>query len=117
MYELRNRTETTIRNRIRNVDNRTIRDRIRGIIRNTIKNRLRGNIRNRIRNRLRDNIRITTRNATVDSTPQNNIFREYIFIEVKLLPPTPPTLKPIPIPPSRPNDFKHIAIDCLILKI
>ena len=69
MYELRNRTETTIRNRIRNVDNRTIRDRIRGIIRNTIKNRLRGNI------------RITTRNATIDSTPQNNIFREYIFIE------------------------------------
>lgn len=70
-----------------------------------LENRLRGNIRNRIRN------------ATIDSTPQNNIFREYIFIEVKLLPPTPPTLKPIPIPPSRPNDFKHIAIDCLILKI
>ena len=23
---------------------------------------------------------------------------------------SPPTLKPIPIPPSRPNDFKHIAI-------
>lgn len=105
MYELRNRTETTIRNRIRNVDNRTIRDRIRGIIRNTIKNRL------------RDNIRITTRNATIDSTPQNNIFREYIFIEVKLLPLTPAHFKPIPIPPSRPNDFKHIAIDCLILKI
>lgn len=99
MYELRNRTETTIRNRIRNVDNRTIRDRIRGIIRNTIKNRLRGNI------------RITTRNATIDSTPQNNIFREYIFIEVKLLPHKPPTLKPIPIPPSRPNDLKHIAIN------
>lgn len=99
MYELRNRTETTIRNRIRNVDNRTIRDRIRGIIRNTIKNRLRGNI------------RITTRNATIDSTPQNNIFREYIFIEVKLLPLTAPTLKPIPIPPSRPNDLKHIAIN------
>lgn len=99
MYELRNRTETTIRNRIRNVDNRTIRDRIRGIIRNTIKNRLRGNI------------RITTRNATIDSTPQNNIFREYIFIEVKLLPLTAPYFKPIPIPPSRPNDLKHIAID------
>lgn len=99
MYELRNRTETTIRNRIRNVDNRTIRDRIRGIIRNTIKNRL------------RDNIRITTRNATIDSTPQNNIFREYIFIEVKLLPLTAPYSKPIPIPPSRPNDLKHIAIN------
>lgn len=99
MYELRNRTETTIRNRIRNVDNRTIRDRIRGIIRNTIKNRLRGNI------------RITTRNATIDSTPQNNIFREYIFIETKLLPLTAPYSKPIPIPPSRPNDLKHIAID------
>lgn len=99
MYELRNRTETTIRNRIRNVDNRTIRDRIRGIIRNTIKNRLRGNI------------RITTRNATIDSTPQNNIFREYIFIEVKLLPLTAPYSKPIPIPPSRPNDLKHIAIN------
>jgi len=99
VYELRNRTGTTIRNRIRNVDNRTIRDRIRGIIRNTIKNRLRGNI------------RITTRNATIDSTPQNNIFREYIFIEVKLLPLTAPYSKPIPIPPSRPNDLKHIAID------
>ena len=29
---------------------------------------------------------------------------------MKLLPHKPPTLKPIPIPPSRPNDFKHIAI-------
>ena len=111
MYELRNRTETTIRNRIRNVDNRTIRDRIRGIIRNTIKNRLRDNIRNRIRNRIRDNIRNRIRNATIDSTPQNNIFREYIFIEVKLLPLTAPYSKPIPIPPSRPNDLKHIAIN------
>jgi hypothetical protein len=100
VYELRNRTGITIRNRIRNRTNNELRNRIRGIIRNTIKNRLRGNI------------RITTRNATIDSTPQNNIFREYIFIEVKLLPPTPPTLKPIPIPPSRPNDLKHIAIDC-----
>lgn len=86
--------------RIRSVD-KTIRDRIKSTI----------------RNRLRGGIRITTRNATIDSTPQNNIFREYIFIEVKLLPLPPPTLKPIPIPPSRPNDLKHIAIDCLILKI
>ena len=38
------------------------------------------------------------------------IFREYIFIEVKLLPLTAPYSKPIPIPPSRPNDLKHIAI-------
>nr|DAX96367.1 MAG TPA: hypothetical protein [Crassvirales sp.] len=30
---------------------------------------------------------------------------------MKLLPHKPPALKPIPIPPSRPNDFKHIAID------
>lgn len=44
-------------------------------------------------------------------------FSEYIFIEVKLLPLTAPYSKPIPIPPSRPNDLKHIAIDCLILKI
>lgn len=43
--------------------------------------------------------------------PQNNIFREYIFIETKLLPLTAPYSKPIPIPPSRPNDLKHIAID------
>lgn len=43
--------------------------------------------------------------------PQNNIFHEYIFIEVKLLPLTAPYSKPIPIPPSRPNDLKHIAID------
>lgn len=43
--------------------------------------------------------------------PTNNIFHEYIFIEVKLLPHTPPLTKPIPIPPSRPNDLKHIAID------
>lgn len=26
-------------------------------------------------------------------------------------PDSPPTLKPIPIPPSRPNDLKHIAIN------
>lgn len=51
------------------------------------------------------------RNATVGPTPQNNIFREYIFIETKLLPLPPPSLKPIPIPPSRPNDLKHIAIN------
>lgn len=43
--------------------------------------------------------------------PGEIYFREYIFIEVKLLPHTPPLTKPIPIPPSRPNDFKHIAID------
>ena len=42
--------------------------------------------------------------------PGENNFYEYIFIEVSLLPHKPPTLKPIPIPPSRPNDFKHIAI-------
>lgn len=72
---------------------------------------LKSTIRNTIRNRLIGNIRITTRNATIDSTPQNNIFREYIFIEVKLLPLTAPYFKPIPIPPSRPNDLKHIAID------
>ena len=50
------------------------------------------------------------RNTTVDSTPKNNIFREYIFSETKLLPNTAPYFKPIPIPPSRPNDFKHIAV-------
>ena len=49
--------------------------------------------------------------TTIGTTPQNNIFREYIFIEVKLLPLPPPSLKPIPIPPSRPNDLKHIAIN------
>ena len=51
------------------------------------------------------------RNATVGTTPQNNIFREYIFSETKLLPLTAPYSKPIPIPPSRPNDLKHIAIN------
>nr|DAU05612.1 MAG TPA: hypothetical protein [Crassvirales sp.] len=30
---------------------------------------------------------------------------------MKLLPLTPSPSKPIPIPPSRPNDLKHIAID------
>lgn len=29
----------------------------------------------------------------------------------------PPTPNQFQYPPSRPNDFKHIAIDCLILKI
>lgn len=48
----------------------------------------------------------------VSAIPRRKIFfSEYIFIEVNLLPHTPPLTKPIPIPPSRPNDFKHIAID------
>lgn len=47
----------------------------------------------------------------VSAIPRRKIFfSEYIFIEVKLLPHTPPLTKPIPIPPSRPNDLKHIAV-------
>lgn len=87
MYRLRNRTGTTVRNRIRNRTNNELRNRI-GTIR---RNKLRG--------------------TTISTAPQNNIFREYIFIETKLLPLTAPYFKPIPIPPSRPNDLKHIAID------
>lgn len=50
--------------------------------------------------------------------PHKIIFFMSIFLSRRgSYPDSPPTLKPIPIPPSRPNDFKHIAIDCLILKI
>lgn len=87
MYRLRNSTEATVRNRIRNRTNNELRNRIGAIRRKRI------------------------RNATVGAAPQNNIFREYIFIEVKLLPLTAPYSKPITIPPSRPNDLKHIAIN------
>ena len=78
-----------------------------GIRPNDLKHRI-GTIRNRIRGTtIRNRIRGTTNSAA----PQNNIFYEYIFIEVGLPPLTAPYSKPIPIPPSRPNDFKHIAID------
>lgn len=57
-------------------------------------------------------IRTTDIRLIRSATPRRKIFfSEYIFIEANLLPHKPPTLKPIPIPPSRPNDFKHIAID------
>lgn len=56
--ELRNRIRTTIRDRIRNRTNNELRNRI-GTIR---RNKLRG--------------------TTISAAPQNNIFREYIFIEV-----------------------------------
>lgn len=87
VYRLRNRTGTTVRNRIRNRTNNELRNRNRTIRRNKL------------------------RGTTISAAPQNNIFHEYIFIETKLLPLPPPTLKPIPIPPSRPNDLKHIAIN------
>ena len=81
----------------------------------TNKKGLGGTIRTTIRITIRTTIRITIvgtiRGSTISAAPQNNIFREYIFIEVKLLPLTAPYSKPIPIPPSRPNDLKHIAID------
>lgn len=64
-----------------------------------------------IRATIRTTIVGTIRGSTISAAPQNNIFREYIFIETKLLPLTAPYSKPIPIPPSRPNDLKHIAID------
>lgn len=87
VYRLRNRTGTTVRNRIRNRTNNELRNRIRTIRRNKL------------------------RGTTISAAPQNNIFHEYIFIETKLLPLTAPYSKPIPIPPSRPNDLKHIAIN------
>lgn len=43
--------------------------------------------------------------------PHKIIFFMNIFLSRRSsYPLPPPTLKPIPIPPSRPNDFKHIAI-------
>lgn len=77
----------------------------------TNKKGLGGTIRTTIRITIRTTIVGTIRGSTISAAPQNNIFREYIFIEVKLLPLTAPYSKPIPIPPSRPNDLKHIAID------
>lgn len=68
-------------------------------------------IRRRLGTIRKKRLRGVVRDITVSAAPQNNIFREYIFIEVKLLPLTAPYSKPIPIPPSRPNDLKHIAID------
>ena len=44
--------------------------------------------------------------------PHKIIFFVSIFFRRRSSYPTPPpTLKPIPIPPSRPNDLKHIAIN------
>lgn len=75
-----------------------------GLIYNIVLKGFIGNDINSISNELRT--------YTVSATPRRKIFfSEYIFIKVKLLPHKPPTLKPIPIPPSRPNDLKHIAID------
>lgn len=74
-----------------------------GLIYNIVLKGLIGNDINSISNELRT--------YTVSATPRRKIFfSEYIFIKANLLPHKPPTLKPIPIPPSRPNDFKHIAI-------
>lgn len=74
-----------------------------GLIYNIVLKGFIGNDINSISNELRT--------YTVSATLRRKIFfSEYIFIKVNLLPHKPPTLKPIPIPPSRPNDFKHIAI-------
>lgn len=111
MYELRNRTGITVGTTIGTIR----RERIRSIVRSTNKKDLELELELLIRRRLgtirKKRLRGVVRDTTVSAAPQNNIFREYIFIEVKLLPLTAPYSKPIPIPPSRPNDLKHIAID------
>ena len=76
----------------------------------TVRNRIRNRTNNELRNRIRTIRRNKLRGTTISAAQQNNIFMNIFFIETKLLPLTAPTLKPIPIPPSRPNDLKHIAI-------
>ena len=61
--------------------------RFRSITYNELRNRIRTTIRDRIRTAIQITIRTTRRTTTVSAAPpEKYIFREYIFIEVKVLP-------------------------------